>query len=226
MPPNSVPLWFPIAIAVIGAVGVVSGGLLQAWRDDRRWKRERDREQERWHREDDNRWFEVRVKTYTSFFDAIEEMSGSLTHGQIIRTEKNLNQLMREAARELNHLRWVAGPRARAAAFLYWRMLSGIAMMRRYDQGSHGHDEGSQEKDDHRRALISMEPAWNEIFVVCGPDAPIKRVIIIGVAAVRNLAYNRVQQEMSPKTLAPSASVSLNAELRELALAAQIDLKE
>lgn len=46
-----VSVWVPIAVGVIGVLGVISGQLINAWREDRRWKREQEREELRWQRE-------------------------------------------------------------------------------------------------------------------------------------------------------------------------------
>ncbi|WP_143139026.1 hypothetical protein [Lentzea waywayandensis] len=41
----------PVVVAVLGIVGIISGQLINAWREDRRWKRELEREDLRWRRE-------------------------------------------------------------------------------------------------------------------------------------------------------------------------------
>lgn len=46
-----VSLWVPIAVGIIGLIGVISGQLVNAWREDRRWTREQEREDLRWKRE-------------------------------------------------------------------------------------------------------------------------------------------------------------------------------
>ncbi|PKV90303.1 hypothetical protein ATK30_1047 [Amycolatopsis echigonensis] len=44
-------MWVPIVVGMIGLVGVVAGQLVNAWREDRRWRREQEREDVRWARE-------------------------------------------------------------------------------------------------------------------------------------------------------------------------------
>jgi hypothetical protein len=41
----------PVVVAVLGIVGIISGQLVNAWREDRRWRRELEREDLRWQRE-------------------------------------------------------------------------------------------------------------------------------------------------------------------------------
>lgn len=48
---SQVSIWVPIVVGVIGVVGVIAGQLINAWREDRRWKREQEREEIRWLRE-------------------------------------------------------------------------------------------------------------------------------------------------------------------------------
>ena len=51
MPSGQVSIWVPVVVGVIGLIGVVVGQLINAWREDRRWKREQEREDLRWQRE-------------------------------------------------------------------------------------------------------------------------------------------------------------------------------
>jgi hypothetical protein len=46
-----VSIWIPIIVGIIGLIGIVSGQLINAWREDRRWQREQDKEELRWQRE-------------------------------------------------------------------------------------------------------------------------------------------------------------------------------
>jgi hypothetical protein len=48
---GQVSIWVPIIVGVIGLIGVISGQLVNAWREDRRWRRDQDREEVRWKRE-------------------------------------------------------------------------------------------------------------------------------------------------------------------------------
>lgn len=51
MQSGQVSVWVPIVVGVIGLVGVIAGQLVNAWREDRRWRREQEREDVRWARE-------------------------------------------------------------------------------------------------------------------------------------------------------------------------------
>lgn len=51
MQSGQVSVWVPIVVGVIGVVGVIAGQLVNAWREDRRWRREQEREDVRWARE-------------------------------------------------------------------------------------------------------------------------------------------------------------------------------
>lgn len=48
---TGVPLWIPLAVGLLGVLGVIVGQLLGSRREDRRWEREREREDLRWQRE-------------------------------------------------------------------------------------------------------------------------------------------------------------------------------
>lgn len=80
---NSTPLWVPLAVAVIGLlgtiVGTITGVIIIQRRSDRRevvaWERERQRERERWAREDALRNFEARRDAYISFYESLREMA-------------------------------------------------------------------------------------------------------------------------------------------------------
>src|SRR3954453_5116473 len=55
---SQVPLWVTILIAFVGLLGVLSAQFIAAWREDRRWRRDRQREI-------DNRDFEGRRDAYS-----------------------------------------------------------------------------------------------------------------------------------------------------------------
>ena len=44
-------VWVPVAVGIIGLIGVIAGQFINAWREDRRWKREQQREDVRWKRD-------------------------------------------------------------------------------------------------------------------------------------------------------------------------------
>lgn len=53
--------------AAMTGTAAVGGAWLQSRRDDKRWERERQREQERWAREDRARWHDERLKAYSEY---------------------------------------------------------------------------------------------------------------------------------------------------------------
>jgi hypothetical protein len=75
---NTTPLWVPLVVAAIGllgTVGTIAGVLFTQRRAARReglaWQRERQRERERWAREDALRTFEQRRDAYVGFYETL-----------------------------------------------------------------------------------------------------------------------------------------------------------
>lgn len=68
---NAVSVWVPLVVAAIGLVTTVLGGLLGTWlagrRDDARWEREKERESERWSRDDERVWLADRQRVFAEF---------------------------------------------------------------------------------------------------------------------------------------------------------------
>jgi hypothetical protein len=64
MSSTQVPLWVPVIVALLGFIGVLGAQAIAAWRDDRRWQQEAEREELRWNRdrarEKDNRSYQGR----------------------------------------------------------------------------------------------------------------------------------------------------------------------
>src|SRR5690242_19999867 len=73
------PLWLPLASAGVAVVGTLGGSLVtQRWsdrRDDKTWQREREREQQRWVREDQARTFEHRREVFEEVYQAIKALA-------------------------------------------------------------------------------------------------------------------------------------------------------
>jgi Ni/Co efflux regulator RcnB len=73
------PLWVPILVATIGVIGTVTAGAFGVvvtqrhaeHRDNRSWERERQREHERWIREDADRTFEQRYRAYSTTYGSL-----------------------------------------------------------------------------------------------------------------------------------------------------------
>jgi hypothetical protein len=79
---TSIPLWVPLVVAILGLIGTAGGAIagvvITQRRSDRRentaWQRERDRERERWAREDAARTFEQRREAYSDFYESLRDM--------------------------------------------------------------------------------------------------------------------------------------------------------
>ena len=79
---STTPLWVPLLVAAIGVAGTLIAGIAgtliaQRWsnqRDNKAWAREREREQERWHREDEARTFEHRREAFEECYQAIKAL--------------------------------------------------------------------------------------------------------------------------------------------------------
>lgn len=63
---GQVSVWVPIVVGLLGVVGVISGQLVSAWREQRRenirWRREREKEELQRRREDDLHWRDKRLQ--------------------------------------------------------------------------------------------------------------------------------------------------------------------
>jgi hypothetical protein len=71
-----VPLWVTILVALVGFIGVLTAQFIAAWREDRRWRREQEREEVRWNRERakeiENRDYDGRQSAYVQVISAAE----------------------------------------------------------------------------------------------------------------------------------------------------------
>lgn len=83
MTSGQVPLWVPLAVGALGIIGVVVGQLINARLENRRWIREREREDLRWERERGKdregrvhdarmQWREHRASIYGDFLVAFD----------------------------------------------------------------------------------------------------------------------------------------------------------
>ena len=73
------PLWVPLVVAGLAVLGTLAGVLVtQRWsyrREAIAWTRERQREQERWAREDEARTFEHRREACAEFYVAVKALA-------------------------------------------------------------------------------------------------------------------------------------------------------
>ncbi len=77
-----VPLWVPLAVALLGLAGVLSAQLIAGRREDRRWAREQQREELRWRRdrerEQHDRSYQGRLDAYSRVIGALEAWGWAL----------------------------------------------------------------------------------------------------------------------------------------------------
>jgi hypothetical protein len=97
MQSGQVSIWVPIIVGFIGLIGVIAGQLVNAWREDRRWRREQEREDLRWKREAERElakhshdsmidWRERRIKTYGEYLESLHELIDLATEAASYRT--------------------------------------------------------------------------------------------------------------------------------------------
>jgi len=126
---SSTPLWVPLAVAGVGVAGTltagIAGGLItQRWSDRREslaWGREREREHERWAREDESRTFEHRRESYVEFYIAVKALARTAyDHGFGLTDEELPEGWQDDAAEKLRRLEFYADrPVATAASAAY-----------------------------------------------------------------------------------------------------------
>jgi hypothetical protein len=78
---QQVSIWVPIAVGLIGVLGIIAGQLINAWREDRRWKRELTREELRWQREDAHYWRERKFTTYGDLYSVLLACGNAIRQG-------------------------------------------------------------------------------------------------------------------------------------------------
>jgi hypothetical protein len=95
---SQVSIWVPIIVGAIGFIGVVAGQLVNAWREDRRWKRDQEREEFRWKRQceaDDVKyahesaldWQNKRIELYGEYLRAVRILGDHLRKSWFSTTE-------------------------------------------------------------------------------------------------------------------------------------------
>jgi hypothetical protein len=131
----------PLLVAALGIAGTLAAAVFTqrnaSRRDDITWAREREREQERWAREDAARTFTDRRDAYIQFSDALRGMTGLIYNfgtGRIVQPDDaNDGELPADFGlatfRKLQHLRLYATPqagrRADVAFMVAWRWGTG-----------------------------------------------------------------------------------------------------
>ncbi|WP_037336602.1 hypothetical protein [Amycolatopsis sp. MJM2582] len=110
---GQVPLWTPLAVALLGIIGVVAGQFVNAHREDRRWHREQAREDVRWARErrrwteereleTERYWRDQRLRIYTAFLAAISNLRVEMRYaGDKLREGAELDRARRDRLLDL-----------------------------------------------------------------------------------------------------------------------------
>ncbi|WHT21471.1 hypothetical protein N8J89_10565 [Crossiella sp. CA-258035] len=62
---TQVPVWVPVVVGLLGLLGVLGAQFIAAWREDRRWNREK-------RRDEDNKRFDARREAYAQVIGALE----------------------------------------------------------------------------------------------------------------------------------------------------------
>ncbi|MCA1195133.1 hypothetical protein [Saccharopolyspora sp. 6V] len=111
-PSPGVPIWVPIAVAILGIIGIIAGQLINTWREERRWRREeereevrhlREKEKEKLQREHDNvlDWRGRRIEAYADALDHIDDIRGAL--GDVVRAAIDYRPTTEDAAALLRY---------------------------------------------------------------------------------------------------------------------------
>lgn len=104
---GQVSIWVPIVVGVIGVLGIVAGQLINAWREDKRWRREQEQEDLRWQRErrreevrlsQENalHWREMRVRIYGEAVALLGRTSRTLKQMRVEASDKKRAELYDE----------------------------------------------------------------------------------------------------------------------------------
>jgi hypothetical protein len=140
---STTPSWLPLAVAGIGVVGTLAGGvagalIAQRWadrRDDKAWARERAREHERWRREDEARTFEHRRAVFEDFYEAVKALARmAYDHGYGFTNSAELpGDWHQDAAAKLRRLEFYADRRVASAASAAYRAAWSWGQYGKYD---------------------------------------------------------------------------------------------
>lgn len=177
MDATDIPLWVPLLVAGLGLLGTLAGGLggvviaskMAKEREDVAWTRERQREQERWDREDRNRTFEHRRTAQVEFYEALRSLA-TIAHDYGMGTldEARLPEGWEEEAfRRLQYLRIYSSPhvvalamKAYDAAWQCGRAGAGVGVSRGPYSGLHDPARAKQYDDFHANWAAYNEAEW------------------------------------------------------------------
>jgi len=155
---------FP-SLSVLGLAGVLGAQVVAAWREDRRWRPEIEREEVRWsrerERERDNRSYEGRAEAYAEVIGAIEAFDWVLYQARrVVRagnplTEELATDVRRVTSQARNALGGVnVQAPERIRAMLRESMLRRSSLSITLLAGEHGEDQQRQWHDGQREYQI------------------------------------------------------------------------
>jgi hypothetical protein len=83
MPSGQVSVWVPLAVAALAIAGLLAGSWLGTRREERRWQRERERDELWWRRERElslqRRWQDERFAAYAQFIEVMNQWELAIT---------------------------------------------------------------------------------------------------------------------------------------------------
>ena len=183
---GQVSVWVPIAVGIIGLVGVVTGQLINSRREDRRWERETGREELRHRRESERlaaaradaiamHWSQERKDTYAGLLTETDEyLRALLRYVEALERkeptdehESHLNRRRRAAASRQASVDILASPRIRTVADDLVRATLGAHI----NVGSDGVD-GHSRSAAMRTAERAKDAFLREVRAELGVDAP------------------------------------------------------
>jgi len=164
---SSTPLWVPLVVAGIGVTGTLIAGISGAWitrrwsdqREDKAWTRERERERERWAREDEARTFEHRREAYEEFHVAVKVLARrAYNHGYGLTDEEELPEgWQSDAFEKLHRLEFFADrPVAVAASAAYGAAWSWGVYGKYDDPDDPDFPEHQQKYDDAELKMLTL----------------------------------------------------------------------
>lgn len=160
---SSTPLWVPLVVAALAVLGTLAGVLVtQRWSDRREaiaWTRDRQREQERWAREDEARTFEHRREAYIDFYVAVRALARTAyDHGYGFTDEGDLPEGWQDdAAAKLHRLDFYADRELASAASKAYGAAWSWGVYGKYDAPDDpGFHERQQKYDDAELAMLVL----------------------------------------------------------------------
>jgi hypothetical protein len=149
---NGLPIWITVLVGILPVLGAFGGAYLQSRRDDKRWIRERDRERERWIREDSQKWLDLKVQTISKFAIVMDNWRNYLLHPEFcIERKEQPYHFATVAHQEVLPLKWLANEATWATASRYLRACTILSALMQMTINS---------EEELRRELLSLDASW------------------------------------------------------------------